>query len=128
MQIVKLDNFGFGQLQPSSRVSSSSSSSGNSRSSSAPAIDADRWSAGLRADLQAAGLLLAELLFAGLAEGREVQQQWRSSLPRLLFDVFELDMEQFREYCVQVRGGGEGGMEQFREYSVQVRGGGGEGG
>ena len=51
--------------------------------------------------LQAAGLLIAELLVCGLvAEGESAPP--RDSLQRLLWEVFPRDIMGFRMYCVQV--------------------------
>lgn len=56
-------------------------------------------------DLQAAALLLAELLSAGLAT-QAGGAGWLdpSTLQRLLFDVFHEDIAQFKAYCQEVWG------------------------
>jgi hypothetical protein len=58
---------------------------------------------GKRLDLQSAALLLSEVFAAGLADGPAGRLP-RTTLRRLLFDVFHEDMIAFRSYCLEVSG------------------------
>ncbi|KAK9815061.1 hypothetical protein WJX73_006220 [Symbiochloris irregularis] len=93
--IVKLDNFGF------ARQYSSVDPQADEHWPLFPAplsVGMDSPSAlGTREDLQALGLVVLELVFAALAEGKGATA---SALQRLLVDVFASDITAFRKYCL----------------------------
>ena len=46
----------------------------------------------------------------GVADDPDTGGLDRLGLQRLMFDVFHEDIQLFRDYCLQVRGGGEAGQ------------------
>ncbi|WIA19005.1 hypothetical protein OEZ85_003668 [Tetradesmus obliquus] len=103
--LVKLDNFGLARLydHPLEDLSDGDDSSSSSSSSSGAPRQNIEDTDGLlqrQQDLQAAGLLLAEVFMVGAAAaGSEVLEV--PALKRLLFDVFHEDIGLFKEYCLQ---------------------------
>ncbi|BDA41790.1 hypothetical protein COCOBI_02-5840 [Coccomyxa sp. Obi] len=92
--IVKLDNFGFAQMQKRSAP--------GALYPSPQALDPDHpLSLAQQEDLKAAGLVVLETVICALAEGGPSDATSSAALQRLLFDVFGSDVHAFRKHCNQ---------------------------
>jgi len=104
--VVKLDNFGFARrisLPPQS--SSFSSSRINGGKQPVPLFPEPRpfddspMALGRRGDLRQLAVVLLECILSALAEGAPSERTSTDSVVRLLAEVMEWDMQQFRSFC-----------------------------
>lgn len=90
---VKLDNFGFGRLDPTGGVLGLSGPQ-------LPGLDLDATAPqeGRRFDMQAVALVLMEVFAAGTATSAAGALP-RATLTRLMFDIYDNDVDALRSYC-----------------------------
>ncbi|GAB4823864.1 hypothetical protein N2152v2_010910 [Parachlorella kessleri] len=101
--IVKLDNFGFARRIVPAGVSPTSSMDGTEGSSvlvPQPNLGEETPLAmGQKQDLRALAIVLLECLLSSLAEGGPSPATSAEAIERVLGEVFQWDVNEFRQYC-----------------------------